>query len=97
MAHRTVVTAPRRFEGKNPRQQLAQISCYYDSLGLEDDDRLEDVPQLLVGKALSYWCSVEAYAPELSPVDWEGFKHLMLARLSGQTVGSTIAKLQRLR
>ena len=97
MARRMVVNPPPRFEGKNPRQWLSQISCYYDSLGLEDDERLEDVPAFLIGKALSYWCSIDEYAPELRPVDWEGFKHLMLARFSGQTVGSTIAKLQRLR
>ena len=71
MARRTVVTAPPRFEGKNPRQWLAQLWCYYDSLGLEDEERLEDVPEFLIGKALSYWRSIAEYAPELRPVDWE--------------------------
>ena len=97
MARRTVVTAPPRFEGKNPRQWLAQISCYYDSLGLEDEERLEDVPAFVIGKVLRSRCPIDEYAPELRPVDWERFKHLMLARFSGQTDGSTIAKLQRLR
>ena len=97
MARRTVVAAPPRFEGKNPRQGLAQLSYYCDLLGLEDEESLEDVQAFLTGKALSHWCSIEEYAPELRLVDWEGFKHLMLARFSGQTVGSSIAKLQRLR
>ena len=97
MSSRTVVTAPPRFEGKNPRQWLAQISCSYDLLGLEDGERLAEVQALLIGKVLSYWCSLDEYAQELRAVDWEGFKHLMLARFSGQTVGSTVAKLQKLR
>ena len=88
MARRTVVATS---------QRLAQISCYHDSLGLENEERLKDVPAFLIGKTLSYWCSIDDYAPELRSEDWEGFKHLMLARFSGKTVGSTIAKMQRLR
>ena len=68
MARRTVVTALPRFEDKNQRQCLAQVSCYYDSLGLEDE-RLEDIPAFLIGKALPHWCSIDEYAPELRPLD----------------------------
>ena len=89
MARRTVVTAPPK--------GLGEISCYYDSLGLEDEEGIEGLPLFLIGKALPYWCSIDEYAPEMRPVDGEGFKHLMLARFSGETVGSTIAKLQTLR
>ena len=54
MPRRTVVTAPPRFESKNPRQWLAQISCYYDSLAFEDVERLEDVSALLTGWNLMF-------------------------------------------
>ena len=91
VARRTVATAPPSFQGKDPREWLAQIS-----LGLEDEEGVEDLPLFLIGKALPYWCSIDKYAPEMRPVDWEGFKHLMLARFSGDTVGSTVAKLQTL-
>ena len=64
---------------------------------VEDEGRLDDVPAFLAGKVLFYWCSIEEYAPELRPENWEGFIYLMLARFSGQTVGSTIANLQRVR
>ena len=91
-----MVGARPRFEGENPRPCLAQISCYYDLLGLEDEESVKEVPAFLIGKALSYWCSIDEYAPELRPVDWDGVKHLTLARFSGQTVGSTIGKLRGL-
>ena len=97
MARITVVTASPLFEGKDQRQWLPQLSCYYASLGLEAEEILEDGPAFLIRKARSYWCTIDPYAAELRPVDWEGFKHLMLARFRGQTVGSTRAKLQKLR
>ena len=97
MGRRSVVSASPSFDSKHPRQWLEQISCYYDSSRFEDEERLQDVPAFSTGKALSYWCSIDGYAPVLRPEDWEGFKHLMLARFSGQRVGSTIANLQRLR
>lgn len=43
-------------------------------------------------RSVSYWCSLEEYALELRPEDWEGFRHPMLASFSGQTMGGTLAK-----
>lgn len=92
-----MVTAPPRFEGKHPRSWLAQISCYYNSLGVDAEERLEDVAAFLIGKALLYWCSIMEHAPDTRPRSWEDFAHLMMESFGGQTIGSTIANLQKLR
>ena len=39
MSRDAVVIAPPRLEGKNPRQWLSRISCYYESLGVEDEEK----------------------------------------------------------
>lgn len=95
MAQRPGVTALPRFDGPRPWQWLAQITSYYASWGFEDYECLEEAPGFL--PCIIHWWSIEDYAPELRLEDWEWFSHLMLESFSGQTVGSTIAKLQSLR
>lgn len=96
LARRSVLTAPEKFDGSKPRQWLLQVNHYYDAMGMTEEEKLMDVPGFLIGEALDYWCSIVEYAPEQTPEDWEGFRQLMLSRFSGDTVGSTIAKLKQI-
>lgn len=95
--YRGVITAPPRFDGSNPRQWLMQIGHYYEAMGLSDIEKVTDVPAFLTGKALAYWCSLVTHAQHLIPTTWDEFNEVILARFSGQTVGSTIARLRQIR
>lgn len=80
---KSVGTAPPCFKGKDVRSWVAQISCYYDSLGFVEEEMLEDVPAFLKVKALDYLWSIEENAPKLRLRGWSDFVGMMVARFSG--------------
>lgn len=65
------VTMPPRFDGKRPRQWFAEISCYYDSPGFDNEKRTGAVPGFLAGKELSYGGSIDEYSQIYGQNTWK--------------------------
>ena len=91
------VSRPRQFDGRNVREWLALVDRYYDYVGLDEEARLLDIPNLLEGRALTYWFSTQEHSPELIPQTWDGFRAFLTNRFSPYTVGTTIARLKALK
>lgn len=85
---------PPIFSGTQPRHWVSMATRYYDILGFSDEERIQDAVSRLDGEALNYWCSVEHGDPRALPVDWDEFKQFMIDQFCGQTVGTTIRRLQ---
>ena len=88
---------PPKFDGTEPRHWLSMAGHYYDLMGYSEERKVHAAVQRLEGKALKYWCSVEYGDRELLPTNWDEFEKFMLERFSGQTVGTTIRRLQMIR
>ena len=89
---RITLKTPPQFNGRCPREWLAQMETYHLFVSWSEELKIIDAFNYLEGPALSYYCTIRGTDRE--PTTWEQFRQVILERFCTISEGETLRRLR---